>query len=200
MLRIIGRLSFPIFGYMISEGCRYTKNRTRYLFSILSVGLICQIAYFVAEGSYYQCILITFSMSVSVIYTIDMAIKKQIPSFCPMAAVAAVFFLCEVMPLLIPFTDYGVDYGFCGVLYPCLVYIASGRKTRLFAALIGLSLIAMSGSAIQWYSLLALIPLMLYNGKRGKFKLKGLFYIYYPLHLAVIYMISMVIPFINQFH
>ena len=27
LLRIIGRLAFPIFAYMIAEGCRYTRNR-----------------------------------------------------------------------------------------------------------------------------------------------------------------------------
>ena len=39
-LRIIGRLAFPLFAYMIAEGCRYTKNRTRYLLCIASMGLV----------------------------------------------------------------------------------------------------------------------------------------------------------------
>jgi len=29
ILRIIGRIAFPIFAYMIAEGCRYTKNEKR---------------------------------------------------------------------------------------------------------------------------------------------------------------------------
>ena len=31
ILRILGRISFPIFAFMIAEGCRYTRNKLRYL-------------------------------------------------------------------------------------------------------------------------------------------------------------------------
>ena len=33
-LRIIGRLSFPLFAFAISEGCRYTKNKTKHFLLI----------------------------------------------------------------------------------------------------------------------------------------------------------------------
>lgn len=42
----------------------------------------------------------------------------------------------------------------------------------------------------QWFSLLAIPLLMLYNGQRGKWKLKYLFYIFYPAHLGILYLIS----------
>ena len=64
ILRIIGRLSMPIFAYMIAEGCRYTKNKKYYLLLTLGVGLICQVVYWIAMQSLYQCILITFSLSI----------------------------------------------------------------------------------------------------------------------------------------
>ena len=38
--------------------------------------------------------------------------------------------------------------------------------------------------------LLAILPLALYNGQRGKWNLKWLFYIYYPAHLVAIYGVS----------
>ncbi len=193
ILRIIGRIAFPIYGYMIAEGCRYTKNRPKYLFSILSVGFICQIAKLIALRSVDQCILITFSISIAIIYTFDLAEQKKVPSFAPAAAVFAALLIAEGVPRLLPFTDFGVEYGFCGIMYPCLVYLAQGKKTRLFAALCGLSFVALSSSTVQWYSLLALIPLMLYSGKRGKFKMKSFFYLYYPIHLAVLYGISLLL-------
>ena len=37
LLRIIGRLALPIFAYMIAQGCRYTKNKARYLGTIAAV-------------------------------------------------------------------------------------------------------------------------------------------------------------------
>jgi hypothetical protein len=39
---------------------------------------------------------------------------------------------------------------------------------------------------VQKYSLLALVPLLLYSGKRGKLRMKYFFYIFYPLHLVVL--------------
>ena len=61
ILRVIGRLSFPIFAYMIAEGCRYTKNRVRYFGTLAGFAIVCQTANYIATGSLYQCILITFS-------------------------------------------------------------------------------------------------------------------------------------------
>ena len=68
MLQIIGRLAFPIFAYMIAEGCYYTRSRAKYLRNIAAVALLCQIVYFVAMGSLYQCIMVTFSLSVLLIF------------------------------------------------------------------------------------------------------------------------------------
>ena len=48
-LRIIGRLSFPIFAYMISEGCRYTSNRRRYFLRLFVLGVLCNLIYFIAS-------------------------------------------------------------------------------------------------------------------------------------------------------
>ena len=61
ILRIIGRLAFPIFAYMIAEGCQFTKNRKKYLLSMAALALVCQVVYFVAMRSLYQCVLVTFT-------------------------------------------------------------------------------------------------------------------------------------------
>ena len=44
---------------------------------------------------------------------------------------------------------------------------------------------------LQEYALIALLPLLLYSGKRGNYKLKYGFYLFYPLHLAALYGISL---------
>ena len=43
---------------------------------------------------------------------------------------------------------------------------------------------------VQWFSLATVVVLAFYNGERGKWKMKYLFYIYYPLHLVVIWGIA----------
>ena len=42
-LRILGRLAFPIFAYMIAEGCRYTRSRKKYLLRMVSLAAVCGI-------------------------------------------------------------------------------------------------------------------------------------------------------------
>ena len=72
-LRMAGRLAFPIFAYMIAEGCRYTKNRTRYLLQLAILGVGCQTVFFIAARDWYQGILLTFSISVLIIYAMQYA-------------------------------------------------------------------------------------------------------------------------------
>ena len=48
IMRIIGRLAFPLFAYCIAVGCVYSRNRLKYLGRILLVGLISQPFYAVA--------------------------------------------------------------------------------------------------------------------------------------------------------
>ena len=95
--RIIGRIAFPIFAYMIAEGCRYTKNRKKYLLTLLGLGVICQIVSYVAEGSLYQCVLISFSLAVGLIYLYDYAVqsKKLWARTGFILAIAMIGFLCE---------------------------------------------------------------------------------------------------------
>ena len=88
ILRIIGRLAAPLFAYMIAEGCRYTHDRGRYLGRLLGMAALCQIAYFAAMRSLYQCIFVTFSLSVCLIYTLDNAVRRRTPVSVLSAAAA----------------------------------------------------------------------------------------------------------------
>ena len=195
MLRFIGRLAFPIFAYMIAEGAKYTKNRTKYFFQMFGLGFICQLVYFFAMGSLYQCILITFSFSVVLIYALDHAMKKNRPDAWLLFACVfiATVFLVEGLPHLLPNTDYSVDYGIWGVLTPVIVFAAPGKLTKLVCLCVPLAFLAFIGTNYQWIAFFTLIPLALYNGTRGRMKMKNLFYIYYPLHLVVIYGIDLLL-------
>lgn len=194
---VIGRLAFPIFAFMIAEGCRYTRNRRKYLLSMAVLGLICQIVYFAVMGSLYQCVLITFSLSIWLIYVLDDALKRKTAASSLLAvfSFAAVFFICEILPQLLTKTDFAVDYGIWGVMLPVFVYMGRTRKEQLGWACIGLTILCLDLQGIQWFSLAALLLLGMYSGKRGRLKLKYLFYVYYPLHLAAIYAVDTAIRF-----
>ena len=207
ILRIIGRLSYPIFAYMIAEGCFYTHNKKRYLGGIVLLGLACQIVFFAAMGSLEQSILTTFALGIIVVYALQLVDERRdaLSVFALIGALALAACACFGVPRLLTQTDYVVDYGFTGVLLPSICYMprilfkqASDAKRRwitLAFCAVGLMLVTLETSSgfqmIQIWSLLALIPLALYNGKRGTWRMKYLFYVYYPAHLVVIQGISM---------
>ncbi|MBR5534345.1 MAG: hypothetical protein IKU62_05805 [Ruminiclostridium sp.] len=186
-LRVLGRLALPIFAYMIAEGCRYTRNPKKYLLTILAVAILCQSAFFLATGSLYQCILVTFTLSILLIQSLDRS-----PLGVALVWLGVIFF-CVGLPML-PHTDFAVDYGFWGVLLPVIIYLGRDPRERLLLTAGGLVLLALSFSGLtQWFSLLALPLLALYNGRRGKWRMKYFFYVYYPLHLTVIYGIRLLL-------
>lgn len=194
-LRILGRLAMPVFAWMIAEGCTYSRNRRRYLLTIGVVALVCAVVNYLFMRSLRQTILVTFSMSVVLIMLLDRASKqKDIPSLAIMLAGFAVSaYICEFMPGDLPVSGFAVDYGFCGVLLPVLIYVGRNRAEKLMMASAGLAMVAMYGYPLQWYALLSIPLLALYNGQRGKYKLKYLFYLYYPLHLAAIYGVGLLL-------
>lgn len=194
LLRIIGRLAFPIFAYMIAEGCQYTHHRKKYLLSMSGLAAICQLVYFLAMDSLYMCVLVTFSLSISLIYAIDYGRNQGgIAWLVPLGVLTVVYMLTDILPFLLWKTDYGIDYGFYGILLPVLVYLGRSRREKLLLFALALILLGITYGGPQWYGLLALPLLALYNGRRGKWKMKYLFYVYYPLHLVVIHLLGYIL-------
>jgi hypothetical protein len=103
----------------------------------------------------------------------------------------------------------GLSYGIYGIMLPVLLSFTDyeeGRAPRFFSKLdhpmiklaffaLGLIVMTMNSNmkVVQTFGLLSLIPLALYNGKPGSAKLKWWFYIFYPAHLVVIWLIGLLI-------
>lgn len=192
VLRVIGRLAFPIFAFMIAEGCKYTKSSKSYLASIVTLAAVCQLTYYITEKSLYQNILVTFTLSIILILSIRKAREsKAVPDvLAAVLAISAVFVITLVLPEYID--GFVIDYGIWGVLLPVCIYFGETKTSKLIAAGVCLVMLSlnMSMRGIQWFSLLSLPLLFCYNNQRGKLKMKSLFYIYYPAHLVVIYGVS----------
>ena len=202
IFRWIGRLAFPIFAYMIAEGCRYTKNRVKYLGMIGAMALAFQVVYFVAMGSLYQGILVTFSLAIITVYSID-GLRKCKKPWGLVASIAGLCFVAVfvfVLPNVLTGTDFEIDYGIWGILIPVLVYYMPSHKWRagsvsalLLVRAVYYALVPSGLGLAQWFSLLAIPLLFLYNGERGKAKMKYVFYIFYPAHLVILYAIAMLV-------
>lgn len=193
--RCVGRLAMPIFAWMIAEGCKYTKNRLRYLLTMLGVGIVSQIVECIYQDSLHMCILITFSMSVLLIYALDFSLKrKNFFTLCLLGlAFMAVCYICVFLPGDIPHLDFNVDYGIYGVLLPVLIYVGRNKQEKLLLAASGLVMMAISYGWLQWFAMPSLLLLALYNGQKGRARMKYLFYIYYPVHLGVLGLLAMIL-------
>lgn len=198
VLRIIGRLAYPIFAYFIAEGCLYTKHKTRYFLTLFLSGAACDVAYFAIAKQHFNCIFTTFALSVFLIFAIDYAKKNMSAgddkkSFLALAwclAAAAVIIICGCFKDI--FGEYYItlDYGLAGALTPVAVWAVKDRRLKLAALGAGLVFLTLNYGVYQIFAFLALAPLTLYSGRRGKHPLKYFFYAYYPAHLAVLYIIA----------
>lgn len=190
LLQIIGRIAFPVFAFMIAEGCCYTRNKRAYFLKISGLALGCQFVYFIAERSFYQNVLVTFSLAVLTIFAVDAVRKRRnaLSVVWLLTDIAVVLFLCFGFPEIV--SGFHIDYGIFGLMLPVAVYLAPKKSVKLIVLTVFLTLLSIDLGGIQWYSLISVIILALYNGKRGKINLKYLFYIFYPLHLALIYLVK----------
>lgn len=206
LFRIIGRLAFPIFAFMIAEGCRYTRNKLKYFLSVFILGFACQVVYFLYDRSLDMCILITFSLSILIIYAMqcfkEAFFSPERPWYLKilagsvfLSAVAFAYLFNKILP---------VDYGFVGVMVPVFASVLHpcGENTpkilqrfdkiyfHVAIMSVALLILAWRTGWIQWYSLFAIPLLLLYSGKRGRANTKYFFYIFYPVHLAALELIS----------
>ena len=189
ILRIIGRLALPIYAFMIAEGCKYTRNKKKYFGMVFGLGAVCQIVYYLFDGSLYFSILITFSLSILMIYALQYWKRKKtvLSGLVLASSVIGVYLLNQV---------FTIDYGFWGCMLPVFAALAHGTEqdsdtVNITMLGIGLVFLGISIGQTQWPSLLALPLLYAYNGKRGRLKMKYFFYIFYPTHLVVLEGIAM---------
>lgn len=189
ILRIIGRLSMPIFAYMIAEGCRHTRSMGKYLGAVAGVGVAGQLVAWLVTGTMRQNMLISFGLAIGIIWLIRLAQeqKKQWLWLLPPVAMVLVWLLDRYLILGFPDVDSGLDYGYPGVMLPVLIYMGGNVLWRLAMTALGLVLLGLTGLPWQWWALEAIPVLALYNGQRGTAKLKWSFYIYYPAHLGILY-------------
>lgn len=188
IFRIIGRLAFPIFAFLISEGYRKTSDITDYMGRILVFAFFSQLAFNIAFSSSSLNILFTFALALYAIYIYE---KK--------GNLAYVFIIALAAELL--HTDYGA-YGVFLVFifhkfhedfkemakYIALItffYALNNIIVAYFTVdMFNFDLLLSYG--IQVFALPSLVFIYYYNQERG-LSAKYLFYIFYPGHMLFLY-------------
>lgn len=205
ILRILGRLSFPIFAFMIAEGCYHTRNKGRYFLSVFGLTVVYQVFnYFVIRDT-YMCIFVTFSIAILFVYLLQFVKErlcfgetfwgKALAGFMIFLGIAGIYLLNRI---------FYIDYGFWGCLMPAFACILKKPTTvhspmlekldrfpvHILTFGIGLFLLSLESGWVQMYCLLALPLLLAYSGKRGRMKMKWFFYVFYPVHIGIIYLVG----------
>ena len=213
-LRMIGRIAFPIFAFLIAEGAKHTKNKLRHIVFFASFAAVVQAGYFIFNPSVEMSVLVTFTLSLLMIYALDglkaafFAVK---PSKRKIASAAALFL--GSLGLAVTFDHFlDLDYGLSGALLPLFPAIftapqsdgtpailkkADTKLVRVSATAIGTLVLCLGFGGIQFYSLLSIPLLLLYSEKRGSLNMKYFLYVFYPLHLVIIYGIGILIKYFS---
>lgn len=201
ILRVIGRLAFPIFAYFISEGYIKTSDVEKYKKRLFVFALISQIPFYLAfKNIVYLNIFFTLFLGLYAINVYDE--NGSIGTIWIMGILAQVI---------------NTDYGLYGVFTIYFFYkyhedFKTMAKKQVFLNIIFVSVIflitvlspfnrgkdaawilkAFVGTGMQAISLLSLFLIKSYNGQRGR-SMKYLFYAFYPVHLMILWMIKNIV-------
>ena len=177
LLRGVGRIAFPIFCFQLTEGFRHTRSRARYLLSLLVFALISEPFYrlFNTGTLQHDHMNVFFTLALGFLGIWALSEFKNRPFVMSLA----------VLGLGVVSMQLKADYGWKGYLLILMTYaLAEQPLLQMFA---GVTLLGWPGGVVFAY------PFMnLYNGQRGFVRspvLKYAFYVFYPAHLCVLWLI-----------
>ena len=176
----VGRVSFPLFAFLIGEGFRYTKDRKKYFYRIFLYALVLQIPDLLSIEKYDGNIFFTLSFGILSLLILN---NTKLNKFIKIILVIIIVVSAEMLTL---------DYGSYGVMIIIIFYLFRENNIMTAFSFTAVNILWISFfqmSATQLYSIFVLPLIFLYNGKEGK-KMKLFFYLYYPLHLIVLYLLA----------
>ncbi len=195
LMRYIGRIAFPIYCFLLVEGFQKTKSKAKYAMRLGIFALVSEIPFDLAFSSkvlefHYQNVFFTLFVGLLTMMIVDMLDQKltnisnehtsKLPVIIKYAAELVVLAVGALIADLLC-----TDYGAIGVV--CILVLYFFRKNKVMQIIAGCC-------AFLWEvtAPLAFLSIGFYNGKRG-LKLKYVFYLFYPLHLLILYLICVVL-------
>ncbi len=183
VMRLIGRIAFPIYCFLLVQGFEYTHNRLKYAARLLMFAAISEIPFdLLFKGQIlefgYQNVFFTLFFGLAVMMGLRW-VEENLGGrmFTPL------LYLIVIAAGMAAAQLAKTDYAAIGVL--CIVVTYLFRKKKIWQIVSGCIVFSWELTAP-----LAYIPIAFYNGKRG-WKLKYFFYLVYPVHLFVLYLICM---------
>lgn len=184
IFRIIGRISFPLFAFLVAEGFSKTSNVNKYLKRLSIFAVISQIPYMFFEmsgGITNFTFNILFTLALGVLTLLMMQKIKNLP---------IKIFAVLVIVTLAHFGKF--SYGAYGILSILASHLVLKSKKAGIASLFALPflenirLVFINIIFPQFFAFLAVIPIYFYNGKPGEKISRWWFYWFYPVHMAIL--------------
>lgn len=178
VLRFLGRLSFPLFAWLVGQGEKHTRNFNIYLVRLCILGLLSQPIYYLLFHSFKINILATLSLGL-------LAIRLE--KLTKLKVIYTLFF--AILAQLI-----NAEYGAYGVFTLTLLAKFNSNSIAWWIKWTLLNLLTLPIPGFLFYQVLAVLApiiLILWNCKQGQ-KAKW-FYTFYPLHLALILLLRLLI-------
>lgn len=180
MRGMVGRLAFPLFAFLVVEGYVHTRDVRKYALSLLAFAVVTIVPWNLLHHRALlwlgnQNVLFTLCLGVVCMYAIE-HLRRERAMLVIITILVAEFFL-------------RTDYGVVGIATIVLMYLL--RANRLHQCLV--LLCSFATRKFTFCAVFASIPIMLYNGKRGFIRgtlAKYLIYIFYPLHMLVLWLIA----------
>ena len=189
--RIIGRIAFPIYCFLLCEGMRHTRSPKKYILrlgiGILLAELPFDLLFWGGITWEYQSVMVTLTLGAVMLLCMGKTEKKWLRFLLviPFAILAKVFH-CD-------YDGWGIVSIAVFALIPSLP--AQTLCLGLVCWLMGSPAIPMFGVRIpiELFAVLAMVPIALYSGRKltASPALQWGFYLFYPVHLLVLWMISL---------
>lgn len=189
-MRVIGRLAFPIYCFLLVEGIWHTRDVKKYAVRLAVGALLSELPFdllFFGRFTWeYQSIMVTLLLGLIAVFWG----RKKKNYWLPFAVC---FFAAEFL---------NTDYGGWGVALICMFAITEEKPHRQWLQLAGMALVFWCMDSpwvgvfglripIQFFGLPALIPIWLYSGRKLSYNkaAQWAFYLFYPVHLSVLYIL-----------
>ena len=192
----LGRIAFPLYAFLAVEGYIHTSNVERYFKRLIIFALISQIPFMLFRtlvGEWMMLnIMFTLLFGLLTIFVFDRLQKRYYLSI-------------PIIVVLICMGEFlNVDYGWFGVATVFLFYLCREHKFIRILAFLFLTSVFFYKKIFDYFSInnmilylcmnIPTIIMLFYNGNLGK-KTKYFYYWFYPVHMALLYAISLIYKF-----
>lgn len=198
LFRMIGRLAFPIFAFLLVEGYFHTSNVKKYLMRLGVFALISEVpfdlAFFHLPMAWgHQNIFFTLFLGLLAIWIFDTLKDRQV-----LLAWGSLFFIAIISAIA------RTDYDILGLLTMFFFYYYKDDNKRALFSVASLHIVygilgtgIGTGSfylmgAMQSLAALSMIFIAMHNGEKGK-SLKYVFYAFYPVHLLLLALLNQLV-------